>query len=82
MSERRTVELVPMQASLRHEPVHQIPKPLIVKALDQGERLVDQDVLEAGRRLLDQSQFTPGRYGNLFSASARNTIADAVICSM
>ena len=63
VSERRTVELVPMHAPLRHEPVHQIPKPIVVTTLDQLNHLMHHDVLKAGCRFLCQFKIQPDSAG-------------------
>ena len=47
MSEWRAVECVPVHAPLRHMPVHQIQKLLIVMAFDQVPHFVQKDVLKA-----------------------------------
>ena len=54
VSKRRTVEFIPVHAPLRHEPVHQISKTMVVTILDQVNRFVHKDVLQARSRLLGQ----------------------------
>ena len=44
VSKRRAVEVVPVQAPLRHVVVHQVPKPVIVGAFDEVHQFVRYDV--------------------------------------
>lgn len=59
MSQRRPVEFVPKHAPARHVPVHQLPKAVVVAALDQVDKLMRRDVFQAGRRLLGQFEIQP-----------------------
>ena len=65
MCERCAVECVPVHAPLRHVPIHQIPKPLIVTAFDEVHHFVHKDVLEARRLLLHQFKIQPDSAGLL-----------------
>ena len=63
VSERRTVEFVPINVPLGHELVHKIPKPIIVTAFDQVDHLMHHDVLNAGRCFFHQFKIQPDSAG-------------------
>ena len=52
VGQRRPVQLIPVQAPLRHESIHILPESIGVVTLPHVDQLVDEDVLETRRRLL------------------------------
>ncbi len=59
MSEWRAIERVSVQAPLRHERIHQIPKPIIVTRLNQMYHFVYKNVRQTHSRFFGEFQIDP-----------------------